>query len=119
MPFRDVRSALGTLRRNWFVALLVVALVAASATASWVVAARTADELQALRGGLCKIVARSNKLSQANKVALLSAAARAERRAKIDQAAGRVELAQADRDATTLDRKFAGEIQPTTLGGCS
>ena len=118
MPFSSPHAALGTLRKNWAAAVVVVLVLVASATANWAYATRVSDQLSSLRGGLCKIVARSNATGVENKHALLSTAARAERRALLDAASGRTALAQADQDAAKLDRKFAGEIQPISLPGC-
>ena len=129
MPLSSRHAALVTIRQNRVAAGLVALVIVGTPTFNWYYASSQADDarsfavnvdnhFQQLRAGLCKIILHSNKLAQENKAALLTTAARAERRARIDQAAGRTSLVQTDRDAAALDRKFAGEIKPTILNGC-
>lgn len=119
MPFSNRHAATETIRHNWAAIILAVAIVFGSAAANWRYEMNVSSSLQHLRGGLCKIVHRSNQLGQENKRALMTTAKRAARRARIDEAAGRTALAQSDRDAARLDRRFALEIKPTILDGCN
>lgn len=98
--------------------MAILAVILSSAAANWVYESHVSTQLHDLRGGLCKIVVRSNKLSHENKAALLTTAARAAHRARLDAGDGHNALAQADRDSARLDAKFAREIQPVSLPGC-
>jgi len=118
VPFSTREAAFATLRQNRVAAAVVAIVLFATPVFNWYYAARLGDQLHALRGGLCKIIVKSNALAQENRAALLTTAARAAHRARLDAADGHNQLAQADRDAARLDQKFADEITPTILEGC-